>query len=295
MAASAPRLSQGWAYAAWILVCVVWGTTYLAIRIALETMPPMLMAGIRWLAAGAALLAFLLIKGRPIPPSQAWPGLALLGVLMTGFGNGGVVWAEQTISSGLAALLVAAIPFWMVGIDRFAVHPEPLRPLRIAGLVIGFFGVLLLVWPELEHPQQGSLLGIAATQLACVGWSIGSIYSRQRRKDEDVLSAAALQMLFGGVVLLAVGLFFREWPALHVNSRTLTAVVYLAAIGSIAGYSAYLYALRHLPVSTVSLYAYVNPIIAVALGTALLDEPFSPRIALAGGIVLVGMVLVRRN
>jgi drug/metabolite transporter (DMT)-like permease len=295
MAVSAPRPSQGWAYAAWILICVVWGTTYLAIRIALETMPPMLMAGIRWVAAGAILLAFLMVRRRPIPGRQAWPGLALLGVLMTGFGNGGVVWAEQTISSGLAALLVAAIPFWMVSIDRLAPRPEPLRIARVTGLVVGFFGVFLLVWPELDHPRQGSLPGIAATQLACVGWSIGSIYSRRRQKDEDVMAAAALQMLFGGTVLLVVGGLLREWPALHVNTRTLSAIIYLVAAGSIAAYSAYLYALKHLPVSTVSLYAYVNPIIAVSLGTALLDEPFSPRIAVAGCVVLVGMLLVRRN
>lgn len=292
--ASHPEIRR--AYAAWLLVCLVWGTTYLAIRIALETVPPMLMAAIRWIVAGTLLIAFLRLRGVPLPPRSSWPALALIGVLMTSFGNGAVVWAEQTIPSGLAALLVAAVPFWMVGVERFMPRPEPVRMQRIVGLLVGFTGILLLVWPELTRPAgTGILVGAAATQLACVGWAIGSSYSRRRHADENVIAAAAVQMLFGGGALLVVGLLVGEWPSLTFNARTFSAVAYLVFAGSIGAFSAYLYALKHLPVATVSTYAYVNPVIAVILGTLMLDEPFSSRIVVAGAIVLAGMMLVRRR
>lgn len=284
------------AYAAWILVCGVWGTTYLAIRIALETVPPMLMAAIRWIAAGLLLLSYLKMRGVTLPQRRSWPSLALIGVLMTSIGNGAVVWAEQSVPSGLAALLIAAVPFWMVGVERFMPGAERVTPQRLAGLLIGFTGIVLLVWPELSQPSgSGMAAGAAATQLACVGWAIGSSYSRRRTSGENVIAAAAVQMLFGGAALLGVGLLVGEWPSLTFNARTASAVVYLVVAGSIAAFSAYLYALKHLPVATVSLYAYVNPVIAVALGTAMLAEPFSPRLAAAGAIVLVGMMLVRRS
>ncbi|MGE3510828.1 MAG: EamA family transporter [Vicinamibacterales bacterium] len=284
------------AYGAWIVVCLVWGTTYLAIRIALETMPPMLMAGIRWVSAGILLLAGLAVRRIPLPPLSSWPALALIGGLMTSIGNGAVVWAEQTVPSGLAALLVAAVPFWMVGVERLMPDHEPVTLLRIAGLLVGFSGIVLLVGPDLFQRTGNSILaGAAATQLACIGWSIGSSYSRRRHTNENVIASAAIQMLFGGGLLLIAGGVLGEWPALSLNSRTLIATTYLVLAGSIAAFTAYLYALRHLPVATVSMYAYINPVIAVALGTAILGEPFSPRLAVAGAVVLVGMMMVRRS
>lgn len=284
------------AYAAWIVVCVVWGTTYLGIRIALETVPPLLMAGIRWVVAGVILLVALRVRGVQIPARSSWPALAILGLLMTTFGNGAVVWAEQTIPSGLAALLVAAVPFWMVGAERFMPNAERVNATRIAGLLVGFVGIVLLVWPELAHPTTGGVVGgVVATQLACLGWAIGSSYSRRRQAHENIIAAAAVQMLFGGIVLLVAGLAIGEAARLTFNPRTFAALAYLILAGSIATFSAYLYALKYLPVTTVSLYAYVNPVIAVVLGTLLLDEPFSPRQAVAGLVVLAGMVLVRRS
>lgn len=299
MTSPAPPTAAGTlrrAYAAWIVVCLVWGTTYLGIRIALETIPPLLMAGLRWVCAGSILLAALRLRGVPVPGRTSWPALALIGVLMTTFGNGAVVWAEQTIPSGLAALLVAAVPFWMVGVERFMPNPDRVNVARVAGLLVGFTGIVLLVWPELTHPAgAGVLAGVLSTQLACIGWAIGSSYSRRRHANENVIASAAVQMLFGGGVLLVAGLLIGEGPRLAFNPRTAFALGYLVLAGSIAAFSAYLYALKHLPVATVSLYAYVNPVIAVLLGTVLLDEPFSPRLALAGAVVLVGMVLVRRS
>ena len=287
--------SRRLAVAAWLAVCLLWGTTYLAIRIALETIPPMLMGGLRWTTAGAFILAVMRLRKDPIPGRSEWPALAALGTLLIGFGNGGVVWAEQTLPSGLTGLLVAVIPFWMVGVERAAGAAAPLTPLRALGLVVGFSGILLLVWPEIEVERgRGFLTGVAATQLACLGWAIGSSYSRRRKPTENVLAVAAFQMLFGGLVMFALGALHAEWARLTFTERTASAIVYLVVFGSVAGFSAYAYALKHLPIATVSLYAYVNPIIAVALGTIVLDEPLSPRLAVAGCVVLTGIAMVRR-
>ena len=282
------------AYLAWAVVCLVWGTTYLGIRVALETIPPLLMAGFRWIAAGSIILAILKVRGETIPPQRDWPALLLLGILLLGFGNGFVVWAEQSVPSGLTAVLVASAPFWMVGVERFMKQSDHLSGRRIVGLIIGFTGIVLLVWPELGLDSRRSfVVGVAATQMACLGWAIGSSFSRRRHANENVLAAASLQMLFGGGCLLAAGLLRGEWGTLAFTPRTAVALAYLIVVGSIAGFSAYAYALKYLPVATVSLYAYINPIIAVLLGTLILGEPLSPRLAVAGAIVLIGMALVR--
>ena len=287
-------------YLAWIVVCLVWGTTYLGIRIALESIPPFLMAAMRWITAGGLLVAVLRSRGERIPGRSEWPSLLVLGILLLGFGNGAVVFAQQTVPSGLTSVLVAAAPFWMVGTERVLGGAERLTLMRGTGLVVGFAGIVLLVWPELQSTsgdRSGGafLVGVAATQLACLGWSIGSSYSRRRQQSENVLAAASLQMLFAGVVLLVLGTLAGEWSSLRFTTRTASALVYLTLFGSIIGYSSYIYALKHLPVSTVSLYAYVNPVIAVLLGTIVLNEPLSPRIALAGAVVFVGSWLVKRT
>lgn len=282
------------AYLAWVAVCLLWGTTYLAIRIALESIPPLLMTGLRWLGAGVLIVSTLKLRGIELPSMKAWPQLAILGVLFMGFGNGGVVWAEQYIPSGLAAVLVAAIPFYMVGVERFMPDGEPLSTRQVVGLVIGFAGIVLLVWPELEAGSGRSfLLGVGATQLACLGWAIGSSYSRRRHAAENVFAASGLQMVLGGLIITMLGTLAGEWSAMAFTPRTLAAIVYLLFFGSIAGFLAYAYALKHLPVATVSLYAYINPIIAVVLGTLVLGEPLSPRLAVAGAIVFAGSMLVK--
>jgi drug/metabolite transporter (DMT)-like permease len=293
--------SSGRAYFAWAVVCVVWGTTYLAIRIALETIPPMLMASMRWIAAGSVLIVALKISGQRLPGPRSWPALTVLGILLLGFGNGAVVWAEQTVPSGLTAVLVATVPFWMVGVETLAGrgNRERLGARRIIGLVIGFIGIVMLVWPELRLEGMGSgfLSGVISSQLAGVGWAIGSTYARRRghtdAEDENVLATAAFEMLFGGVALLLVGLALGEQSRLVFNTRTSLALAHLIVFGAIAGFTAYAYALKHLPVATVSLYAYVNPVIAVVLGALILDEPFGLRMVSSAAVVLGGIALVR--
>jgi drug/metabolite transporter (DMT)-like permease len=235
-----------------------------------------------------------------LPRVRAWPSLAVLGALMLGCGNGGVVWAEQTVASGMTAVLVATSPFWMVGIDAVAPPRVPLTPRRVLGLIVGFGGIVLLVWPELDMKGgAGFVVGVLAAQIACAGWALGSLYSRRRghgeAKDENVLATAAFQMLFGGLCLMLAGLAIGEASRLAFNPRTATALGYLIVFGAIGGFTAYAYALKHLPVATVSLYAYVNPLIAVVLGTTILKEPLSPRLAIAAAVVLVGVGLVRET
>jgi drug/metabolite transporter (DMT)-like permease len=282
-----------------VIVCIVWGTTYLGIRISLETIPPFLMAAVRWLIAGAILTVALKLRGERLPRPAAWPSLFILGILLLGFGNGGVVWAEQTVPSGLAAVLVATCPFWMVGIDVLMSGGQRLAVTRLVGLIVGFGGIVLLVWPEIRVGPSGRefLHGVFATQIACAGWAAGSVYARKRghaeAKEENVLATAAFEMLFGGAVLLMVGLVRHETARFVLTPRTGGALLYLIFVGAIGGFTAYAYALKHLPVATVSLYAYINPIIAVILGTLILKEPFSVRMAASAAIVLAGMALVR--
>jgi drug/metabolite transporter (DMT)-like permease len=284
------------AYFAWLTVCVVWGTTYLGIRIALETIPPALVGGIRYTIAGAVLAAVMLARGERLPARMHWRGLALLGFLMVVLGNGGVIWAEQWVPSGIAAVIVASTPFWSNGIESILPGGDRLTLRTVAGLVLGFGGILLLVWPDLTAGGAGGqrfLFGVLAIQIASIGWSIGSIYSRRHAREENALSASAVQMLLGGVMMLIIATARSEWSSLTFTSRSASAEVYLIVAGSLAGYSAYVYALKYLPMATVSLYAYVNPVLAVLVGTMFADEPFGWRGVTASALVFAGVAVVR--
>ena len=287
---------MAWAWGAWVFVCVVWGTTYLAIRICLETLPPALMGALRWLPAGTLLACSLWFRRAPWPHVRQWPGLALTALLLIGLGNGGVIWAEQFVPSGLTAVVVATVPFWMVAVEAAMPGGERLTGQTIAGLVVGFSGIVMLVWPELRqgggHATRFAW-GIAALQVACVGWALGSTYSRRHAPEAGVAASTALQMLFGGTLMLIVGLIAGELNELYFSVRTSAALAYLIGAGSIGGFLAYAYALRHLPVSTVSMYAYINPVIAVLLGAFVLSERLTVRIAVAAGLVLAGVAIVR--
>jgi len=280
------------AYAAWIAVCLIWGTTYLGIRICLETMPPFLMGGLRWTFAGVLMAAILAARGVRLPPRSTWGTIAVLGFLLLVLGNGGVVWAEQWVPSGLTAVIVASSPFWMVGVEH-ATGGDRLTARSVVGLLIGFAGIVLLVWPELTSSAIGFGAGVVALQLAEAGWALGSSYSKRHTQYTNVFAVAAAEMLAGGLIMLAVGTALDEWRALHFTPRTATAFLYLATIGAIGGFVAYTYALKHLPMAFVSLYAYVNPIIAVVLGAVILDEPFTARMVTAAAIVLAGVALVQ--
>ena len=283
------------AYFSWIAVCLIWGTTYLGIRVCLETIPPALMGGFRWTIAGGLLIGYLLARGEKLPPRSSWRGIALMAFLLLGLGNGGVVFAEQWVPSGLAAVMVATSPFWMSGVEATLKDGERLNVKTIIGLLIGFSGILVLVWPDLAlgGGNHHFLLGIIALQIASFGWALGSAYSRRHARDDHILATTALQMLAGGVMMLGFGSMTGEWQRVSFNPRTLTSLVYLSTVGAIGGFVAYTYALRHLSMSFVSLYAYINPVIAVTLGVLLLGEAFDWRMACAAALVFVGVTVVR--
>ena len=284
------------AYIAWVVVCFVWGTTYVGIRIALESVPVALLAGLRWGAAGLLLAAMLPIAGERLPHPRTWRSIAIAGFLMAVIGNGGVVWAEQYVASGLAAVIVAMVPFWTVLVEALLPKGERVTRRTLAGLTLGFLGIVVLVWPELTiggHAGRTFVYGVIALQIACLGWALGTSYTKRNASQSSPLATSAMQMILSGAMLTAIGTVTGEWSHLTFTTRTAAAMTYLVLVGSIVGYSAYVYALKHLPVSTVSLYAYVNPIIAVLLGSALLAEPLSARIVLASALVFAGIAIVR--
>ena len=286
------------AYLAFVTVCLVWGTTYLAITVALETVPVLLVAGLRWMSAGLLLCAIVLASGRRLPARRLWGPLVLLGFLMNIVGNGFVVWAQQYVPSGLTAVLIAITPFWSALIERLLPNGERFSRKALAGLTIGFAGIVVLVWPSMTQGGAGGrafVLGVVAIQLACIGWVVGTSYAKRHELGDDPFPSTALQMVFSGIMLLTLATIQGQWSELTFTPRTLAAMAYLSIAGSLVAYSAYIYAIQHLPLSTVSLYAYINPIIAVALGTALLGEPLSPRIVLAAALVLIGTWIVGRR
>lgn len=284
------------AYLAWITVCIVWGTTYLAIRVALESIPVALLAGLRWTTAGLLLAAVLPVMGQRLPHPRTWGQIAVAGFLMAVIGNGLVVWAQQYVASGLAAVVVAMVPFWVVLVEAFVPRGERFSARTLIGLAMGFLGIVVLVWPKLTlGGQEGRLFvaGVIALQMACFGWALGTSFTKRNAIAATPLAASAMQMLLSGVMLMGIGIATGEWSEIAFTTRTTGAMVYLVLVGSIVGYSSYVYALKFLPISTVSLYAYVNPIIAVVLGTLLLSEPFSIRIVVAAAMVFGGIAVVR--
>jgi drug/metabolite transporter (DMT)-like permease len=284
------------AYAAWVTICVVWGTTYLAIRVALESVPVALVGGLRWTAAGVILIAALRFLREPLPHPRTWGSISVAGFLMIVLGNGGVVWAEQYVASGLTAVVIAVVPFWTVVVEAMLPRGERLTTRTMVGLIVGFAGIIVLVWPELRIDGQNGrlfLAGLVSLQIACLGWALGTAFARRSVTVASPVAASAVQMLLSGLLMTAIGTAMGEWSRLTFTARSAAGLIYLVLIGSVVAYSAYVYALKHLPLSLVSQYAYVNPLIAVALGSLLLGEPFSMRTVVAAALVLAGIAIVR--
>lgn len=275
-------------------VYVLWGSTYLAIRVGVSELPPALMAGTRFLVAGTALLLFLLARRVPLPPRAVLGPIVLTGFLLLFCGNLLVTIAERTVPSGTAAVIVANLPFVIVILEAMRKDGERLAAPGFAGLALGFAGTLMLLWPKLRAARSagvGGLEGEIALMGANVCWAIGSIYSKRRVRDTAPLMAVAIEMAAAGAGLTILGLLLGEAPRFHPGARSALAVLWLIVAGSLLGYSAYVWLLSHVPVVKVSTYAYVNPIIAVLLGSLLLREPFDLRMA-AGTVVILGGVAV---
>ena len=286
------------AHLAFVTVCVVWGTTYLAIHVALETVPVLLVAGLRWMAAGVIMSGLMLATGRRLPQPRLWAPLALLGLLMNVAGNGFVVYAQQYVASGLTAVLIATTPFWSALAERLLPNGERFSKRSLAGLALGFSGIVVLVWPEMTNGGAGGrsfVIGVIAIQLACIGWVIGTSFAKRHELGDNPFRSTALQMVFSGIMLLTAATAHGDWAQLSFTPRTFAAMLYLSIAGSLVAYSAYIYAIQHLPLQLVSLYAYINPMIAVALGTLLLSEPISTRIIIAAILVFAGTWIVGKR
>ena len=287
------------AYIAFAIVCTVWGTTYLGIAVAIETLPTFLFPGLRFTIAGAVLLLISLARGEKLPRSKSdWLNLTLIGIMMVTVGNIAVVYAEHAMSSGFAALLVATAPFWMAALELFRREGERLDSRKIWGMIIGFTGVGFLVAPELGGSEFNVrfLLGVLALQLGSICWNFGSIRSKYHlSRDIPPLTSASLQMLTGGIVTGAIGLGLGEADRFVFTTRTFIAFAYLVIFGSIIAYAAYVYALSKLSTSTTSLYAYINPVVAVVLGGLILNERIGWNAIVGMTIIFGGVALVQMS
>jgi drug/metabolite transporter (DMT)-like permease len=280
-----------------LTIYIVWGSTYLAIRFAVETVPPFLMAGTRFLVAGAVLYGWRRASGDPAPTRGQWLRASVVGLLLLLGGNGLVSLAEQNVASGIAALIIGSVPLWMTTIE--AVRPGGVRPnaLGILGLLIGFGGIALLVSPSLSsgNPASSHSLGIITLLFAALFWSLGSIYSRHARLPDSSLLSTGMEMLAGGLGLYLAGTLTGEWHLLALSSitaRSWLSLLYLVLFGSMAGFTAYAWLLRSAPVSLVATYAYVNPLVAILLGNLFAQETLTVHILFSALIIIGSVVLI---
>jgi drug/metabolite transporter (DMT)-like permease len=277
------------------IVYVVWGSTYLAIAYVVETMPPFLSASVRFLIAGGILYAFSIRRGdrkgdRPRLPQ--WRSAAIVGTLLFLGGNGGVVWAEQRVPSGITALIVASVPLWMA-LFAFIALRERLPRIAVAGLVVGFAGTALLIRPS--GSQHVDLTGALVVVGASIAWSIGTLYATRAPLPKRGSVSASMQLLCGGVALGIVGLASGEAGRVHFSEMSASSIfglAYLIVFGAIVAFSAYAYMVRNTSPAIVSTYAYVNPVIAVFLGWAIRDEPLRSTTIFAGAIIVVAVAMI---
>jgi drug/metabolite transporter (DMT)-like permease len=281
-----------------LVLYFVWGSTYLGIRVAIDTIPPFVMAGIRFVIAGSVLLGWSILReGRAFvwPTAREWRDTTIVGGLLLLGGMGLVSWGEQTVPSGIAALMVAMMPVWVAVLGWFFLK-ERLAPAAIVGIVIGIAGVAILVGPEGSPSENSDPSGVFALILSPLSWSIGSLYSANRaRLPKQPLVATGGQMLTGGVLLTLVGVLTGEWAAFSpskVSLDSVAALVYLTVIGSLLAFTTYGWLLRVAPLQFIATYAYVNPVVAVILGVLILNEPLTPRTLLAGAVIVFAVALI---
>ena len=276
---------------------IVWGSTYLGIKFAIETIPPFFHAGVRFLASGLILVIWQRSAGNPMPTRKQWISTGIIGTLLLLGGNGLVAWAEQTIPSGIAALIIASVPMFLVIGE--AIRPNGVKPnwQGIVGLLIGFVGIFILVGPSEISGSAMKLnpLGVVALLSACLFWATGSIYSKTADLPKSSLMNTGAQMLIGSISLFIVSGLSGElsgWNIADVSSRSIYGLLYLTFVGSLVGFASYGWLLQNAPISLVSTYAYVNPIVAVLLGVWLANEVLEPRIWLATAIIIGSVIFI---
>ena len=282
-----------------LILYVVWGSTYLGIAIAVETIPPFLMAATRFLIAGIVLLTWSVVRdGRSFvrPTLREWRDSAVVGALLLGGGMGMVAFGEQTVPSGIAALLIAMMPVWVAILGRIFLS-ERLPRLAGVGIVVGFIGVAILIGPSaIGGGGAFDRLGLAALIISPIAWSSGSLFAAHRAMlPKRPLVATGIQMICGGLVLTLMGLLSGEFASLRldeISTRSIVAIVYLTLVGSLVAFTAYGWLLRVAPLPLIATYAYVNPVVAVILGAVVLHEPIDPRTLAAGAVIVFAVVLI---
>jgi len=286
---------RGRVLAAYLIVCIVWGSTYLAIRVGVAHVPPFLFAGVRFLTAGALLGAFALWRGERLPRSpRVWALLTLLGGLFFLGGNGGVVWAEQFVPSGLAAIYVVTVALWTALFDSLIPGgTSKLNARVLAGLVFGFLGSMLLVGVTPDELLHAELAGPIALILGSASWALGTVLGKRLGLRVPVNLSSATQMFAGGALMLGAGLAGREQFPAQIAPGAIWAFIYLVVFGSILTFTAYTYLMRNASPTVVGTAAYINPVVAVLLGWLFLDEPISARTVLAMGIILSSVLLIQ--
>ncbi|HEX6548039.1 MAG TPA: EamA family transporter [Candidatus Dormibacteraeota bacterium] len=288
---SSPRPSNAAIWAAMGAIYLFWGSTYLGIRIALESLPPFLMAGFRFAVAGLIFYAFARLRGAPQPTRKQVLNAALIGILLLGVGNGGVVWAEQWVASGLVAVIVAAAPVWMVGIDRFFYKGSVSWP-QLLGVAVGIAGIVILV-----NPTAGgaTLFPILVLLLTSVSWAAGTVYGRHAAVPAAASLANGIEVLTAAVVMAGFGLLRGEAGQLHldhVSLRSLLALAWLITFGSLVGFSCYAWLIRAAPVVLVSTQAYISPVVALILGALIVGERITLREVIASAVIVVAVALI---
>lgn len=284
------------AYGAFAVVCIVWGTTYLAIRVAVRSIPPMLLTGARFTVAGLILFAIARLRGEEVPRERrVLVDLLIVGLFMVGIGNLAVVWAEQWVPSGIAALLVATSPFWAVLMERTKKEGERIDARRAFGMLIGFVGVAMLVAPGGAKTAFDVHLvtGAIVLQFASMAWQYGTLRAKYHLHNVPPLMSSSFQMLAGGITVAIVGLTTGELRRLTFTAQGIASLAYLTMFGSVLAYTAYVYAVGKIRVTTLSLYAYINPLVAVILGWLILKEQVTPMSGVAMLIILGGVALVQ--
>jgi drug/metabolite transporter (DMT)-like permease len=284
---------------AMLAVYIFWGSTYLAIRYAVSSIPPFLMAASRHCIAGLILFTWMRIKGIPLPKLSQWRVTMIMGLFLLLGGNGLLVWAEQRVISSVAALMIGSVPLWIVLLDSLG--PSGNRPgwQVIAGVTVGFIGIVILINPfgEASSGKEIDFLGAVALLCAALSWAIGSIYGREHHAElpREPLLATSMEMLGGGAGLLLVGSFTGEWSRLDLNSITASSLIglgYLMLFGSLIAFAAFTWLLGVAPTPLVSTYAYVNPLVAILLGSVIALEPITPRIVIAALVIVGAVVLI---
>ncbi|MCE5306606.1 MAG: EamA family transporter, partial [Acidobacteriales bacterium] len=278
------------AYTAFAAVCFFWGTTYLTIRMSLEAFPPLIVVGARFTLAGLITLAGARLARARLPRGRELWQCIVNGMLILGVGNGALVYSEVWVPSGMAALMLTISPFWMVGLDAFVFKGTKLRLMTVVGMLVGLSGVLLLIGPDALDVRTGASMvaGFLVLQAGSVCWNVGSLLQRRQPTLVHPIVSAGVQQLAVGMAALAVAAIV-PGQVVHWSARGAGALLYLVVFGSLVGYSAYLYALDSLPVPVLSLYTYVNPVVAVILGWIFYREPFTLSDALAVPLIFSGI------